>query len=78
MRPSPFLYADLPTVHGWIGEAGHEFQPDLQLVRVRIAAIYRLKDSGWVESPVRHEHLGSVVGGVMLMKFTLNIARPSV
>lgn len=41
-------------------------QPDLQIVRVRITAIYRLKDSGWVVSPVRHEYLGSVVGRVIL------------
>jgi hypothetical protein len=65
-------HADLPTDHGRIGKPGHELQPDLQLVRVRIAAIYRLKDSNWVESTIRHEHLGSVVGGVILKKFILN------
>jgi hypothetical protein len=37
----------------------------LQLIRVRIAPIYWLKKSGCV-LPVRHEHLGSVVVGVIL------------
>jgi hypothetical protein len=79
---SCLLYADLPTVLFslalvWIGKAGHEHQPDLQLVRVRIAPIYWLKKSGCV-LPVRHEHLGSIVVGVILMKFILSIARPSV
>jgi len=79
---SCFLYADLPTILlslalGWIGEAGHEYQPGLQLVRVWIAPIYWLKKSGCV-LPVRHKHLGSVVVGVKLMKLILSIARPSV
>jgi hypothetical protein len=79
---SRFLYADLPTVLFSlalvrIGKAGHEYQPDLQLVRIRIAPIYRLKKSGCV-LPVGHEHFSSIVIGVKLMKFILSIARPRV
>lgn len=38
----------------------------MQLVRVRIAVIYRLKDGSWVVIPRRHEHLGGVIGVVIL------------
>jgi len=79
---SCFLYADLPTVLfslalGWIGKALQEYQPDLQRIRVRIAPIYWLKKGGCI-LPVRQEHLGSIVVGVILMKFILSIARPSI
>lgn len=60
------LYADQTTLDRWISETRHKYQSNLQLVRVRIAAIYWLEESGWVESPVRHEHLGSVVDGIIL------------
>jgi len=77
-----WLYADLPAVLfslalAWVGKAGLEYQPDLQRVRVRIAPIYWLKKGGCV-LPVRQEYLGSIVVGVILMKFILSIARPSV
>ena len=86
IRSGCIPYADLPAVlFGlalawgvvWVGKAGQEYQPDLQRVRVRIAPIFWLKNGG-CEEPVRQEHLGSIVGGVILMKFILSIARPSV
>lgn len=38
----------------------------MQLVGVRITAVYRLKDGGWVVQPLRHEQLGGVVLVVIL------------
>lgn len=61
-------YADLATIDWRIGEAGHEFQLDLQGIRFWIAAIYRLKSTGWMVGSIRHEHLGSVIGRVILKK----------
>ena len=69
------LNTDLSIVLWRSSESRHELQLDLEFVRVWITAIYWLKDSSWVVSPISHEHLSSVVGRVILMKCILNIVR---